>query len=90
MYNRYSCRCGEYCRTEPKREPCRREERCGAPPHRAQKPAEGGSLLSPLLGLLPKDLDFGDIMLFGILLLLFLKNGDEECLIILAVMLFMK
>ena len=97
MYNRYTCRCKEYCRTEPKHEACRRDKRgCDPPPlpRQAQcKTPESkglGGLLSPFLDFLPKDLDFGDIMLFGILFLLYLKNGDEECLIILAVMLFMK
>jgi hypothetical protein len=97
MYNRYTCRCKEYCRTEPKHEPGRRDKRgCDPPllpPRQAQsKTPESkglGSLIKPILDFLPKDLDFGDIMLFGILFLLFLKNGDEECLIILAVMLFM-
>ncbi len=96
MYNRYTCRCKEYCRTEPKSEPCRRNN-CGYDPlpppqqrHAQRTAPESGSPLSSLLGFLPKDLDFGDIMLFTILFLLFLKNGDEECLIILAVMLFMK
>ncbi len=98
MYNRYTSRCKEYCRTEPKHEPGHRGHGGYPPPPpppreaQSKTPILGGinSLLSPFLSFLPKDLDFGDIMLFGILFLLFLKNGDEECLIILAVMLFMK
>ena len=46
--------------------------------------------LSPLLGLFPKGIDIGDLLLFAILLLMYLESGDEECLIILAVLFLMK
>jgi hypothetical protein len=42
------------------------------------------------MGLIPKGIDIGDILLFAILLLMYLESGDEECLIILAVLLFTK
>lgn len=90
MYNRYACRCDNYCRTDPKHEPHRVGGGCD-PPRKAQHSILGKqNPLSSLLGLIPKGIDIGDILLFAILLLLYLESGDEECLIILAVLFFTK
>jgi|GEM_PF-765586 len=92
MYNRYACRCDKFCRTDLKHEPRRDGGGCG-PPRWAQQqhpPFGKHSPLSPLLSLFPKGIDIGDLLLFAILLLMYLESGDEECLIILAVLLLMK
>jgi len=58
------------------------------------KGGDGSNPLSFLnlknLSFLPKDMDFGDMLLFAVLILLYLENNDEECLIMLLVLLFMK
>ncbi len=58
----------------------------------SSKSRDATGLLSILnfnnLKIFPKDMDLGDILLFAVLLLLFLEKGDEECLIILLVLLF--
>jgi len=97
MYNRYACRSDKYCRTDPRYEPRRDGGGCD-PPHRAQQqqhqhhhPNKGNNNpFSPLLGMLPKGIDIGDLLLIAILLLMYLESGDEECLIILAVLFLMK
>ncbi len=101
MYNRYACRRGEFLRTEPQHEPCRPKHGCDPPPPPCPEPERSRNASNPLsflnlknlniknLNLLPGDLDAGDILLFLALILLYLKNKDEECLIILLVLLFM-
>jgi hypothetical protein len=92
MYNRYACRCDKFCRTDLRYEPRRDSGGCG-PPRRAQHQNSffgKHNPLSPLLGLVPEGLDIGDLLLFAILLLMYLESGDEECLIILAVLFLMK
>ena len=42
------------------------------------------------LNILPKDMDLGDILLFAVLILLYIEKGDEECLVMLLVLFFMK
>lgn len=102
MYNRYASRCNEYCRTEPKHEPLRTGGREPPPPPPPQRPVQDRQKSGPLSflnlnflqkgagGILPKDMDLGDILLYLVLFLLYLENNDEECLIILLVLLFMK
>ena len=48
----------------------------------------GGGLTSLLNSILPKGLDFGDILLFLVLFLLYVETKDEEFLIILIVSAF--
>ncbi|NLL45444.1 MAG: hypothetical protein GX250_01370 [Clostridiales bacterium] len=90
MYNRYACRCDNYCRTDLKHG----AHRSGSghdPPRKGPQSILGKqNPLSSLMGLIPKGIDIGDILLFAILLLMYLESGDEECLIILAVLLFTK
>ncbi len=71
MYNRYICPESHYASPQ-------------------ERPPEGfpgglGSLFSGLGSLLPKNLDAGDLLLLGLLLLLYMDSKDEEFLIILAV-----
>lgn len=103
MYNRYACRCDEYRRAEPIcLEPTAPGRGCGPPPPQSKsgsnnsKSKDSSGLLSLLnfnsfknINILPKDIDIGDILLYAVLFLLFLEKGDEECLIILLVLLFM-
>jgi hypothetical protein len=39
--------------------------------------------VNPLMGLLPPGMDLGDLLLYGVLLLLYMDTGDEEYLIML-------
>jgi hypothetical protein len=39
--------------------------------------------VNPLMGLLPPGMDLGDMLLYGVLLLLYMDTGDEEYLIML-------
>ncbi len=102
MYNRYACCRGDFRRTEPQHEPCRPQQGCDPPPtptcSENPRSRESSNPLSFLglknfnignLNILPKDMDFGDMLLFLALILLYLKNKDEECLIMLLVLLFM-
>ena len=44
-------------------------------------------VMNPLMSLLPRGMDLGDLLLYGVLLLLYMDTGDEEYLImLLAVM----
>jgi hypothetical protein len=86
-------------------EPCAEKHGCDPPPQSKSKEANNpfsflnfkskgnGNPLSFLnlnsLNIFPKDMDIGDILLFAVLILLFIEKGDEECLIMLLVLLFM-
>ena len=90
MYNRYACRCDNYCRTDPKHVVHRPGGGCDPPRKSPQSIFGKQNTLSSRMGLIPKGIDIGDILLYAILFLMYLESGDDECLIILAVLLFTK
>ncbi len=89
-YNRYIGNTGRHYRVGDAASPVKQE----APPAGPPKKTVGAvgpmarKRSSPLSGLLPKGMDAGDIMLFLMLFLLYSDSGDEDFLIIMAVLFF--